>query len=255
MLNEILLARVKPSDKALYNIWARKISGGWTETTLTGTLPLSFKSKGTPLTDYKLYGTAEGAGVETENLFSGKGKTLNLGAASVKQFIDSNMQVSPGETYCINASSALYSRLWFYMNDTRKSGSNWISTQSSITVPNGCNNMYVEVRNYDYDAVTVEQLATATEIMLVKGSTVPASFIPYGYQIPMTVESGEESTTTPIYIGDSKLAAEEHVDYESGKIYRKVDGVLTPTDPPVASPKFQRIMVKIRCRQRRPSEK
>lgn len=220
-------------------LFAERYGGGaWQLTTLTGTLPLSFKSKGTPLTDYKLYGTSEGAGEETENLFFGKGKTLNLGAISVKQFIESNMQVSPGETYWINASSALYSRLGFYMNDTRSSVSNWISTQSIIAIPDDCNNMYVEVRNYAYDAVTDEQLATATEIMLVKGSTQPPSYIPYGYKLPMTVESGEESTTTPIYIGDSKLMGAEYVNYGEQKIYRLIGGVLTPTDPPVALPEL-----------------
>lgn len=100
-------------------LFAEKHGGGaWHLTTLTGALPLSFKSKGTPLTDYKLYGTSEGAGVETES----------------------------GE--------------------------------------------------------------------------------PAGYKLPMTMESGEESTTTPIYIGDSKLGEEEYVDYASGKIYRTI-GLIT----------------------------
>ena len=95
-------------------LFAERYGGGaWQLTTLTGALPLSFKSKGEALTDYKLYGTSDGAGVETES----------------------------GE--------------------------------------------------------------------------------PSGYKLPMTVESGEESTTTPIYIGDSKLMAEEYVDYESGKVWKR----------------------------------
>lgn len=50
MLKEILTARTRPSDKALYNIWARKLSSGWTETTITGSLPLTFRAKGDTLT-------------------------------------------------------------------------------------------------------------------------------------------------------------------------------------------------------------
>lgn len=100
------------------------------EQTKTGPLPIAFNSDGTPLDDCKLYGTADGSGVETES----------------------------GE--------------------------------------------------------------------------------PTGYKLQLTVESGEESTTTPIYIGGTKLGEEEHVDYGEQKIYRNIGGVLTPTDPPVPLPEL-----------------
>ena len=44
------------------------------------------------------------------------------------------------------------------------------------------------------------------------------------------------NTTMPIYIGDEPLDKDEYVDYTQQKIYRMVDGVLTPTDPPVPLP-------------------
>lgn len=44
------------------------------------------------------------------------------------------------------------------------------------------------------------------------------------------------SADYPLYIGDSKLGEEEYLDYETGKIYKMIDGVLTPTDPPVSLP-------------------
>ena len=72
--------------------------------------------------------------------------------------------------------------------------------------------------------------------MLVKVSIAPTSYIPPGYKIPLTVESGEESTDYVLYIGDSKLGAAEYVDYEEQKIYKDVSGTLTPTDPPVPLP-------------------
>lgn len=205
-------------------LWVKKFSG-WPETKLTGLLPLTFLAEGSALTDYRIYGTEDGAGVQTENLFDGKGEAQNMSAPSLKKFIESNIQVSPGETYCMNASSTLYSRLGFYMNDTRVSGSNWVTTQLFITVPNDCNNAYVEVRNYVYDAITDEQLATATEIMLTKGSTAPTSYIPYGYQIPLTVESGEQSSDYNLYIGDSKLGAEEYLDFGEQKVYKRTENV------------------------------
>lgn len=94
-------------------LWYAIANPSWQLTTLTGALPLSFKSKGEALTDYKLYGTSDGAGVETES----------------------------GE--------------------------------------------------------------------------------PTGYKLPMTMTSGEQSQSTPIYIGDTKLGAEEYVDYGEQKVYRR----------------------------------
>lgn len=97
-------------------LFAEKYGGGaWQLTTLTGTLPLSFKSKGEALTDYRIYGTSDGAGVETES----------------------------GE--------------------------------------------------------------------------------PTGYKLPLTITSGAQLQNAPIYIGDTKLGAEEYVDYEEQKIYKKTE--------------------------------
>lgn len=62
------------------------------------------------------------------------------------------------------------------------------------------------------------------ETMIVEGSTAPETYIPY------------YNTETPIYIGDSPLMEGEYVDYEEQKIYKLVNGVLTPTDPPLPFP-------------------
>lgn len=60
--------------------------------------------------------------------------------------------------------------------------------------------------------------------MLTEGSTAPTSYIPY-YR-------DEEN----IYIGSNPLAEDEYVDFGEQKIYRMVNGTLTPTDPPVPIP-------------------
>lgn len=56
--------------------------------------------------------------------------------------------------------------------------------------------------------------------------------IDYGYKLDMV--SG--NTTTPIYIGDPPLEKDEYVDYKSQKVYRMINGALTPIDPPVPLP-------------------
>ena len=43
-----------------------------------------------------------------------------------------------------------------------------------------------------------------------------------GYKLPLTLTSGTESKDTDIYIGDSKLGAEEYVDYGEQKIYKRI---------------------------------
>ena len=44
------------------------------------------------------------------------------------------------------------------------------------------------------------------------------------------------NTAITIYIGDEPLGKDEYIDYQAGKIYRMINGVLTPTDPPVPFP-------------------
>lgn len=102
---------LKASD-AFAELWGKSIADSWDIITITGTLPLTFEAKGEALKNYRLYGTSEGAGVETES----------------------------GE--------------------------------------------------------------------------------PTGYKLPMTVESGEESTTIPIYIGDGKLYEDEYLDFGEQKVYK-----------------------------------
>lgn len=54
------------------------------------------------------------------------------------------------------------------------------------------------------------------------------------YSIPVKINS----TTTDIPIGDTQLMEDEYVSYAEQKIYRYVDGTLTPVDPPSALPQI-----------------
>jgi hypothetical protein len=55
---------LKASD-AFAELWGKSIADSWDIITITGTLPLTFEAKGEALTNYRLYGTSEGAGTET----------------------------------------------------------------------------------------------------------------------------------------------------------------------------------------------
>lgn len=102
------------ASDAFAELWGKSIADSWDIITITGSLPLSFLSKGEALTNCRLYGTSEGAGEQT----------------------------------------------------------------------------------------------SGTE--------------PAGYKIPLTVTSGEQSDTYPVYIGDTKLYEDEYVDYQEQKIYRTI---------------------------------
>jgi hypothetical protein len=67
-------------------------------------------------------------------------------------------------------------------------------------------------------------IATSTPAMAVRGSAIPEKYQPY------------YNTVIPIYIGDEPLDKDEYVDFSEQKIYRMVDGTLTPTNPPVTLP-------------------
>lgn len=60
-------------------------------------------------------------------------------------------------------------------------------------------------------------------------------------QVMVSVNPSDEyqpyyNMVTPIYIGDDPLEEDEYVDYKAQKVYRMIDGTLTPTDPPVPLP-------------------
>lgn len=80
----------------------------------------------------------------------------------------------------------------------------------------------------------IDELFTNWLISIVHGSTAPSTYIPYGYKLPLT-SAGQD---VDIFIGDDTLSAEEYIDSGTGKIYRMVDGVLTPTDPPLPLPQI-----------------
>ena len=247
MLKEILTARTRPSDKALYNIWARKISDGWTETTITGSLPLTFRAKGDTLTDYTVHGTAEGAGVQTENLFDKDKATLGKYINSSNEEVESTapstiaklnhsdfIKITAGQDYtikCSNGTSNTCSFCWYSQNKElldRSTFSVHISQSTytkTLAAPSGAEYLIV---NY----CTTDQ----STVMLVEDSTAPSSYIPYGYEIPLTLTAGQHSDDYALYTGGTQLGEDEYLNYATQKIYKDVSGTLTPTDPPAAFP-------------------
>lgn len=185
---------------------------------ITGTLPLIFKSRAAvALKNYRIYGTSEGAGVETENLFD-KGSAVDgywLQASNGAMVVHSGYCVSDyipivaGETYFSYSAGRTF--CWY---DQTKSFIETSPTGISATAPQTASFLRVNLI-----------IANKSIAVLTNFSTAPASYIPYGYKLPLTITSREQSQDYPLYIGSTKLGEEEYVDYEEQKVWKRTANV------------------------------
>lgn len=184
----------------------------------------------TPAPIYVPPGTTEGAGVDTENLFdkdakdTANGYVLNeflrsdgSSTHSTNYYISEYIPIQANETYTFTAeASANTPCICFY--DAQKnviSGESY-AERSSFTITSPVDTVYarLSVRN-NY----------AGSIMFTKGSTAPASYIPYGYKIPILLDSGnifDNSTDT------SKGYVARHYLTSTGELVSSSSWFITP---------------------------
>lgn len=250
----MMLYDVLKASKGLYvndsfaMLWGKQL-GGWKIAELTGTLPMTFRSNGTALIDYRVFGTASGAGEQTENLFDkdardtengyvNPGRLSHNGNVITVSVKDSDVSVSEyieideltDYTICDHYSTKNYGGCFYDKDKIYISGFTYNNVNHgniTITTPTNAKYMRLSVASY----IEEDQY----KMMFVKGSTAPSTYIPYGYKLPLAITSGTESKDTDIYIGDSKLLSGDYVDYESGKIVRNG----TPQDPPLPFPELE----------------
>lgn len=216
-------------------MWGLKVKANkaeWPEITITGTLPLTYTPRAEQtLKNYALYGSASGAGVETENLFDyttiTRGRFMTTtgedGYDSARAHSD-YIPVTGGETYYLKNvvnRSVYYTAVAYTSNKTVLGYVNISSgTADTITLPQ--NAAYIII-NLGYS-----QRLTASCTL---GSTAPTAYIPFGYKIPLT-NTGENSQSKiyPLYIGDSKLGEEEYADYQEQKVYKRTANLYNDAD-------------------------
>lgn len=228
-----------PANDPIAGIWGRKLAGGKNQET-EGTLPLTISANGENLIDYRIYGASGGVGEKTVNLFTKN--TRRSGFYSSSGYFNNNPYYTTSNAIAINNDlpvignivstnyGGYYMQLAFFDELM-----NFISVHSVSMSGTGQKNIQTEP---PIDAAFVIFCSTANSynIMVVNGSTAPTKYIPYGYQLSATIGDGTTGTDIPIYIGSTPLEQGEYVDYGEQKVYKYVDGVLTPTDPPVALP-------------------
>ena len=160
-------------------------------TTLTGTLPLPFNSRiAGALKDYRVYGTASGSGVETENLVENIINGANISSSgTVSNSTDFSVgygKVEQGETYTAIADVDNRSFVLAFYYSEPSLGSQSYNAERIVEA---------NTKTYSFTAPITGYVAFRAGVdfiqhMLVSGSTAPDHYIPYGYKIPILNTSG-----------------------------------------------------------------
>lgn len=192
---------------------------------------------------YTPYSDSDRVGQRTENLFDNKSysivnQALNADGTTTSSILWSISEYIPVEaetvyTYYSGKPAGLDVGLcWYDSNYNYISGLSY-NRRQIITVNSPANAAYCRL---SVVTGTSSENYNADSIMLTLGSTAPSTYIPYGYEIPMAVGDGNTNETVNLYIGSTPLDSGEYTSYKDQKIYKHVNGVLTPTDPPVPIP-------------------
>lgn len=181
----------------------------------------------------------QGVGVRTENLFDKNLVTpdsffrANGAIGSTPLFDISDFIPVENGNYLIYRARSAYTGSYHCVYDENKNFVRSIIANipnTSITIGDSEKYIRISINKNRED-----------ECMVVKGSTAPDQYIPYGYRMPMvsrTENAPYHRTDTPIYIGNAQLMQDEYVSYSEQKIYKKVNGTLMPQDPPAPLPEL-----------------
>lgn len=207
-----------------------------------------FVSYGVPIKDYRIYGNTVqdgtpspdmpvdvvGCGVRTENLWDPSSTEL-----------ERIFEIEPSTSYMVAKYPPLgqnigRATIFIYDGDMNLQNSIYAYAWACAAIEGNENTKYAKVT---LTGIPASDTDPWKHIFVGKGNRSGGSqfllpFIPYGYKIPVTTTNGTDTVTTPVYIGDTQLMADEYVSFSEQKIYRKVNGVLTPTDPPVPFPEL-----------------
>lgn len=184
-----------------------KTSTGTDIALLSGTNTISTTLGNKPEMRIDYLSAEVGVGKRTVNLFDKNASTLiQIDAQGTMRFGASVGSLKAG-TYTLSFdkdSSSTYSMWIVERKGTTYTQSNSISSSPyTFTLSSDADEVIVRT---SYQTVTTWEALGFTNIMLVKGSTAPQTYIPYGYQIPITVSQQSQILDTKnIYIGTSLL--------------------------------------------------
>lgn len=166
-------------------------------------------------TRYVPYGTPDGVGEETENLFDISEYTIGTTTFPTKM-----LTLEPNTAYTMSSDVPTYNNgaliMLMAIGDSASTPNNGVYSGHPITKTTDANGkIYVGLRDNGsgYDLSTYKT-------MLVKGSTSPTTYIPFGYKIPILNTSG---VTENLFDKDATDTNNGYVN----RCYIKSDGTLT----------------------------
>lgn len=228
-------------------LFAQSMGGGEQWQTYDGTLPATFNANGDDMRQYQVYGANGGVGDRTVQLFdknatdttngyvnnaylNSSGQVVDFGVYPISHWqISEYISIEPNESYYQKSSSTHqspclceYDSSFAFLKATSFGGNDYIEITTTAQT------RFVRLSVWDDN--------TNNFVMFTKGTTPPETYVPFGYEVDISTSDGTNVTTTPIYIGDKPLEKDEYVDFGEQKVYRMIDGTLTPIDPPVPLP-------------------
>lgn len=211
----------------------------YSEITTTGTSSVTFLSDGSNLVDYTIYGASGGVGDKTVNVFDKRAKIFGYYDTATGDFKSTTNfklwkeKVNPGDTvrWTIPAAGKCY----FYNGEyISKIDDN---VDRTFIVPNDADEVAISFR---YDNWNTS--------MIVINQPLPSTYIPYGYQIPLTINSQTYTIylDSPLGEGESISLAEAGIQIPTtdGENILTVDTTVAPTSISVTSKAWQPIKPK-----------
>lgn len=213
-------------------LWGRKLSASMIKT-LTGTLPLTFTAKAGAADTWTIYGNAQGVGERTKNLIEITTESQTRDGATLTSDHQTGTAILSGDTteatsgfslslldtsslvggdYIFSGgadggSTTTYDLYLYNRTDQVIMGRLYNSSDAiTVTIESGKRYMaYVQCRRGQvYNDIVFKPM--------LRPADTTSDFIPYGYQVPITVSQDEENYKNyEIFIGDAPLAEGETV--------------------------------------------
>lgn len=165
--------------------------------TLSGIPPISFLSDGSDLSAWSITGASDGVGDRTANLFNAStalhnyyiSDTDGVAKVAVNNDCSDYIEIKPETNYYI---TSIPSGRWGAWYDENKQFISGITIYGVKKSPAGAKYMRVTVNrnnnNTDF----------ANTFMVIEGTAEPESYVPYGYEIPITCNS----VTQTVYLDE-----------------------------------------------------
>lgn len=220
-------------------------------TTITGTSPLSFKSLGADLSEWTVYGNLtqtvvpspdspivpQECGDSTANLFDGQifttsypiYATFSDGIVNVTKLVSA--MYNPGITVDIEGTTTAFlepiardncsneGRVRFILDDDTEQEMT-VTDENGAIVAASYKTFAKKIKSIRLNWTGVSTSGFAFRLTIVSGATEPASYIPYGYQLPIT----SNGTTQNAYLTEPIRKIDDYADVSesSGTVTRYV---------------------------------